>query len=90
MISLGTRVTYREEPLGCVKPNNTRGLKGYIGEFIVFSRSLDEGEMGFVQRYLQRKWGESTQEAKPEPEVAEGVNDIFLEVGGTGNAAGVN
>lgn len=90
MISLGTRVAYWKEPLGCVKPNNSRGLKGYIGEFIVFSRSLDEGEMGFVQRYLQRKWGESTQEAKPEPEVAEGVNDIFLEVGGTGNAAGVN
>ncbi|MGN0851769.1 MAG: autotransporter-associated beta strand repeat-containing protein [Kiritimatiellia bacterium] len=85
-LSLGGRVVY-DNPAGYARLNPNRALKGWIGEFIVFSRCLDDDEMGFVQRYLQRKWGDSAQEAIAEPEVESRFTDIFLTVADADTAA---
>lgn len=76
-IGLGTRLAYTN---GKVKPNANRALRGWIGELIVFSRTLSENETAFVQRYLQRKWGESEQAAVTMPEVTGGDATVHVSV----------
>lgn len=76
-IGLGTRLAYTN---GKVKPNANRALKGWIGELIVFSRTLSDDETAFVQRYLQRKWGGSEQAAVAMPEVEGGDATVHVSV----------
>lgn len=72
-IGLGTRLAYEADAASGtarVKPNANRALRGWIGELLVFSRTLSEEERAYVERYLQRKWGASAQEAVAAPAVA--------------------
>lgn len=77
-IGLGTRLAYTN---GKVKPNANRALKGWIGELIVFSRTLSDDETAFVQRYLQRKWGGSEQAAVAMPEAEAATVDVSVAAG---------
>lgn len=77
-IGLGTRLAYTN---GKVKPNANRALRGWIGELIVFSRTLSENETAFVQRYLQRKWGGSEQAAVTMPEAEPAIVDVSVVAG---------
>lgn len=69
-VALGTRLAYRNAALRA-EPNTNRGLKGWIGELLVFSRALDEEERAYVERYLQRKWGASALAEVAAPTVEE-------------------
>lgn len=69
-IGLGTRLAYATDAVSgtaLVKPNTTRALRGWIGELLVFSRTLTDAERAYVERYLQRKWGASALEAVEVP-----------------------
>lgn len=83
-IGLGTRLKWRN---GKVGPNANRALKGWIGELIVFSRTLTDDETAYVERYLQRKWGKSEQAAVAAPSVdTPSVLDVTVADGATATA----
>ncbi len=84
-IGLGTRLSWEN---GKVKPNAPRALTGWIGELIVFSRTLTDDETAYVERYLQRKWGNSEQAAVAAPIVDNpSALDVTVAEGATASAS---
>ena len=72
-VALGGRTTHSG---GQCCASRSRMLKGWIGELIVFSRTLNDSEAAYVESYLKRKWFASAVEPVAAPEAAPAVVDV--------------